>query len=66
MAESLKKIRPTLVAMEIGETVSFPIIKLKSVRTQASELGAMFSRQYSTRIDRESGLIHVSRTLWQS
>ena len=39
MAEIIVKIRPALTALKIGESVTFPISKLKSVRTQASELG---------------------------
>ena len=35
MSENLEKIRPALVALEVGESVSFPISRLKSVRTQA-------------------------------
>lgn len=31
MAENLEKIRPVLTALEIGDTVSFPISRLKSV-----------------------------------
>lgn len=41
MSENLEKIRPALVALEVGESVSFSISRLKSVRTQASELGAI-------------------------
>ena len=40
MAENLEKIRPVLTALEAGEEVTFPISRLKSVRTQASELGS--------------------------
>ena len=46
MSENLEKIRPALVALEVGESVSFPISRLKSVRTQASELGAIYNRQF--------------------
>ena len=49
MSENLEKIRPALVALEVGESVSFPISRLKSVRTQASELGAIYNRQFKTR-----------------
>ena len=41
MAEYLDKIRPVLVALQIGEAVIYPISRMKSVRTQASELGAI-------------------------
>lgn len=61
MAENLEKIRPVLTALEIGDEVTFPISRLKSVRTQASELGAIFNRQFKTRTDRESQTITVKR-----
>lgn len=40
MVEISAKIRPSLIALNVGDEISFPIEKLKSVRTQASELGA--------------------------
>ena len=61
MAEYLDKIRPVLVALQIGETVDIPIARLKSVRTQASELGAIFNRQFTTRTNRISQIISVKR-----
>ena len=36
MSENLEKIRPALVALEVGESVSFPISRLKSVRTSTT------------------------------
>ena len=47
MVEISAKIRPSLIALNVGDEISFPIEKLKSVRTQASELGAIMSRQYT-------------------
>ncbi len=38
MAEYLDKIRPVLVALQIGETVDFPIARLKSVRIKVTKL----------------------------
>ncbi|WP_294539098.1 hypothetical protein [uncultured Bacteroides sp.] len=61
MAEYLDKIRPALVALQIGETVDFPIARLKSVRTQASELGAIFNRQFTTKTNRIAQIISVKR-----
>lgn len=64
MAENLEKIRPVLTvltALEIGGEVTFPISRLKSVRTQASELGAIFNRLFKTRTDRENQTITVKR-----
>ena len=51
------KIRPALVEMNVGDEIVFPIEKLRSVRAQASELGAILDRKYSTRMSR------VERTL---
>lgn len=63
MVENLEKIRPVLTALEIGDTVSSPISRLKSVRTQASELGVIYNRQFKTKTDREKRVIIVKRIL---
>jgi hypothetical protein len=49
MSENLEKIRPALVALEVGES--------------ASELGAIYNRQFKTRTDRENQTITVKRTV---
>ena len=61
MVENLVKIRPALAALEVGDAVVFPISRLKSVRTQASELGAIFNRRFKTKTNRENQTITVSR-----
>ncbi len=61
MEEKITKLRPALYAMAIGETMTFPITRLKSVRTCASELGMMYERQYTTKTDRVSKTIEVTR-----
>lgn len=55
------KIRPAIANMMVKDELEFPIIKLKSVRTMASELGAMLDRKYITRADREHKTITVMR-----
>lgn len=55
------KIRPALIALQKGDTISFPISRLKSVRTQASELGAIYERQFKTKTDRVAKIIEVTR-----
>ena len=47
--------------MAVGDIVKFPITRLKSVRTQASELSIMYERQYTTRTDRVEKTIVVKR-----
>ena len=61
MVENLEKIRPALTALEVGDAVVFPISRLKGVRTQASELGAIFNRRFKTKTNRENQTITVSR-----
>lgn len=61
MEEKSEKIRPLLTGLEPGEEISFPIAKMKSVRTQASELGAILNRQYKTRTNRAEQTITVVR-----
>ncbi len=61
MNDVTQKIRPTLYEMAVGDSVKFPISRLKSVRTQASELGMMYERQYTTKTDRSDKTIEVTR-----
>jgi hypothetical protein len=61
MKETFLAVRPALVAMKVGDSLEFSIKKLKSVRTQASELGAIMDRRYATRMDRFEGTVKVIR-----
>lgn len=61
MTDTTQKIRPLLLNLKVGESVAFPISRLKSVRTQASELGAIYERQFTTKMDRQERTVTVSR-----
>lgn len=61
MNDTTQKIRPTLYEMAVGDSIKFPISRLKSVRTQASEFGMMYERQYTTKTDRADKTIEVTR-----
>ena len=50
-----------LRVMDVGETSSFPIQKLLSVRTLACNLGVVNGRRFQTRTDRENGCVDVTR-----
>lgn len=50
-----------LRVMDVGETSSFPIQKLLSVRTLACNLGVVNGRRFQTRTDRENGCVYVTR-----
>lgn len=55
------KVRPTLANMEVGESVTFPIEKMKSVRTQATEIGAIKGVTFKTKTNRIERTIEVKR-----
>lgn len=61
MDKTTEKVCPVLINMEVGQTVTFNIEKMKSIRTQASELGTIMNRRYKTRTDREERTISVKR-----
>lgn len=61
MTEEPLKIRPTLIDMKKGDTVIFPIARLKSVRSQASELGAILDIKFVTKTNRVERTIEVTR-----
>lgn len=60
--ERTKKIRPTLTGMEVGDVVAFPVVQMKSVRAQASELGVILDRKFQTRLNRQERTLIVTRT----
>lgn len=61
MKNSSAKISDVLMDMKVGEVVSFPIERLRSVRAIASQLGIMHNRVYPTTTDREERIINVTR-----
>lgn len=63
MSQNLQKVRPMLVSLEPGQSITFPIEKMKSVRAQASELAMIHNRKYKTRTDKEMRVIMVTRVI---
>lgn len=61
MERKNQKVSPTIANLQVGETATFPIAKLRSVRVQASEMGAILGRQFVTRSDRENQIVVVAR-----
>lgn len=61
METDTTKVRPQLVGMNVGDEINFPIEKLRTVRAQASELGAILDRKYRTKMDRVLRLLFVYR-----
>ena len=61
MFERPKKMRTQIVEHNVGESVAFPIEKMKTIRAQTSELNCIMQRVYATRLNRDDRTIVVIR-----
>ena len=61
MFERPKKMRTQIVGLNVGESVAFPIEKMKTIRAQTSELNCIMQRVYATRLNRDDRTIVVIR-----
>ena len=61
MIERPKKMRTQIVELNVGESVSFPIEKMKTIRAQTSELNCIMQRVYATKLNRDDRTIIVTR-----
>ena len=61
MIERPKKMRPQIVELNVGESVAFPIEKMKTIRAQTSELNCIMQRVYATKLNRDDSTIIVTR-----
>ncbi|WP_259305960.1 hypothetical protein [Segatella copri] len=48
--------------MALGQTIDFPIKRMLSVKSSCTDLGAIYSRKFKTKINREKEIITVTRT----
>ncbi len=55
------KISAPIRAMEIGETIAFPMDKVLSVRSAASGISMSLDRKYMVRADRDTRTVIVKR-----
>ena len=53
--------RTQIVELNVGESVAFPIEKMKTIRAQASELNCIMQRVYATKLNQENRTIVVTR-----
>ena len=60
--DTIINIRSSIASLEIGQVVTFPIQKLNTIRTTASELGAILDRGFKTRMCRAERIVTVCRT----
>lgn len=62
MASDTSSVSSQIESLKVGETISFPLAKLRNVRTRASELGLQSGRRYKTSTSRERQVVTVHRT----
>ena len=58
-----KPIRPVLEGLAVGDYTEYPLERMDAVKTTASDIGTKRGRVYSTRIQKESKTIRVTRML---
>lgn len=56
-----KNVMPKIKALRVGESVSFPIEWMDTVRAQTSKCNAIYGGVRSTRMETEERLIYVDR-----
>ena len=61
MTEKVLKLKPSLEAMKVGEEMVFPLKRLYSVKTTASNVGLVLGRRYKTHYDKANGTATVTR-----
>lgn len=59
--ENKVKIRPLLKMMKVGNTLSFPINRIRTIRVTAYELSTTEGMKFTTRINRECQTVGVTR-----
>lgn len=61
MAEEISPIRPRIRKLALGQSVDFPIKRMFSIKNCCTTLGVIYSRKFKTTLDREQGVIIVTR-----
>ena len=60
MSEEKVPLRPQIRKLELGKSISFPIQRMRTIKTTCSELGVIYCRKFRT--NREKEIITVTRT----
>ncbi len=61
MTENTIPMRTSIKNMKVGESITFPIEKVRTIRVLASDLGLQYNRLYRTRASRQNRTITVIR-----
>ena len=61
MTEQKIPLRPQIRALSLGQTIDFPILRMPTVKSTCTDLGIIYSRKFKTKLNREQGIITVTR-----
>lgn len=59
--ETKNTMKGSIMELEVGQTATFPIDKMESIRVYASNVGAIFGRKFTTNIHRSERTVTVKR-----
>ena len=61
MSEETLPLRPMIRELALGQTIDFPIKRMLSVKSSCTDLGAIYSLKFKTKLNPEQGVITVTR-----
>lgn len=61
MAEETIPLRSQIRKLKPQQSIGFPIKRMLSVKNTCTELGAIYCRKFKTKLNREQGVITVTR-----
>jgi hypothetical protein len=61
MKEETLPLRPQIRELALGQAIDFPIKRMLSVKSSCTDLSAIYSRKFKTKLNREQGVITVTR-----
>ena len=61
MKEETLPLRPQIRELTLGQAIDFPIKRMLSVKSSCTDLGAIYSRKFKTKLNREQGGMRITR-----
>lgn len=62
MSEEKVPLRPQIRELELGKSISFPIQRMRTIKTTCSELGVIYCRKFRTKIHNDAYLFSFSHS----
>lgn len=61
MEQAKKSNRRQVIDLEVNESVTFPIIKLRTIYSLTQEIKLMYTRTFKVKSNKEEGTVTVTR-----